>query len=120
MLDLEKETSISKLVWATKSTMFSKEYKESAKKRLKWIRNFKKSNYYPSINLNKLGYRGYNGDIEGVPEPSSVIFTTKEFRHLQSLDVWKLKVNIQHCPLCGGKYIPTPQSDKTCIPCNYK
>lgn len=47
------------------------------------------------------------------------LFTTKELNFIKQLDPWKLRPIIKKCTLCGDRYIPTPQSDKVCIKCNY-
>lgn len=66
-------------------------------------------------------WKNYHPSREKVyKEPSSDIFTVDEHRFIQQLDPWKMKVIVKHCPLCGGKYIPTIQSNKRCIPCNYE
>lgn len=45
--------------------------------------------------------------------------TREEYRIVRQIDPWKARIEIKDCPLCGGKYIPTPQSEKRCIPCNH-
>lgn len=54
---------------------------------------------------------------KGTTEKS--LFTTYEWRTIKDLDVWAMKVHVRRCPICTEKYIPTPQSERRCIKCNY-
>lgn len=69
----------------------------------------------------KNSYLKYNSFKEGKKESYvyKVFPTIEEELRVSKLDVWGLRPFIKNCPSCGGKYIPTPQSKKTCIPCRY-
>ncbi len=59
-------------------------------------------------------------DFTGIQEPSSKIFDYGSWKIVRSLDPWKPRIKTKVCPVCGGKYLPTPQSKRRCIPCNYQ
>lgn len=42
--------------------------------------------------------------------------TLAQYRYIQNIDVWTMIVNVQTCG-CGILYIPTPQSENSCLYC---
>lgn len=120
MLDLETETDLYKLVGATKTSVFSEDYKKKAKKRLEFLKSIrppKKTKYISSHHAKGIRYRdkklpeylarGYDGFL-----------TIPEVKRISMMDAWgSLKTRPKVCPFCGNKYIPTERSKQSCIPC---